>query len=90
VRGSSVVEHLAHNQTVAGSIPAPATKHRSVAQLEEPSTDNREVTSSTLVAPTNARVAQLGRAPALQAGCWRFDPVLGHQLADVIVISFSG
>ena len=59
MRDSSVAEHLAHNQAVAGSSPAPATIRRLLAQLVEHRLDKAVVVGSTPTGPTNTRVAQL-------------------------------
>lgn len=54
--------------------------------MDEHPTDNRAAVSSSLTSWTSARVAQLGRAPALQAGRRRFDPDLGPQPLVVIIV----
>ena len=77
MRDSSVVEHLAHNQAVAGSIPAPATNRcRHEAQPVEHPLDKRAVVSSILTMPTNARIAQLGERLPYKQGVVGSSPTL--------------
>ena len=50
-----------------------------IAQVVERAPDKREVDSSSLSRPTKWGCSSVGRAPALQAGGHRFEPVHLHQ-----------
>ena len=71
--------HLAHNQAIAGSNPAPATNRcRRVAQLEERGPDKAEVVGSNPTTPTKCADSSVGRASALQAEGRRFETCSAH------------
>jgi hypothetical protein len=76
---SSAVEHPAVNRRVVGSNPTRGANHAPIAQSAERIHGKDEVTSSNLVGSSTFRAfSSAGRAPALQAGGRRFEPVNAH------------
>jgi hypothetical protein len=77
---SSAVEQPAHNRLVPGSIPGGPTI---LYGPFDKRLSHRPFTAASGVriphgSPSRA-ISSAGRAPALQAGCRRFDPVIAHQ-----------
>ncbi len=79
---AQLVEHLTLNQGVEGSSPSWITKIlRPVGQAVKTPPFHGGIKGSIPLRVTKIwAISSAGRAPALQAGCRRFDPVIAHQM----------
>ena len=83
---SSAVEQPAHNRLVPGSIPGGPTKYLSIwpvgQAVKTPPFHGGNRGSIPLRVTIYWAISSAGRAPALQAGCRRFDPVIAHHMTS--------
>ena len=74
------VEHLTVNQAVTGSSPVRGARWRVGQAVKTPPFHGGFMGSNPIRVTIFRAISSAGRAPALQAGCRQFDPVIAHHM----------